>query len=45
MISFTGDGGGGVSGRRVCIVVDRDMGLLRYEPKDAVLDDDGYRLR
>jgi hypothetical protein len=44
VISFTGDGGGGVSGVRVCIVVDGDMGLFRYELKEAVLDDDGYRL-
>ena len=40
MISFTGDGGGGVSGRLVCIVVDGDMGLFRYELKEAVVDDD-----
>jgi hypothetical protein len=40
MISFTGEGGGGVSGRLICIVVDGDMGLLTYELKDAVFDDE-----
>jgi len=41
MISFTGDGEGGVSDRLVCIVVNGDMGLFRYELKEAILDDEG----
>lgn len=45
MISLIGDGGGGVSGRLVCIVVDGDIGLLRKELKEEVVEVDGCRLR
>jgi hypothetical protein len=41
MISCTGDGGSGVSGRLVCIVVDHDTGLFKYELKLAMLEDEG----